>query len=51
MIIDSRAIRLRHSSCPKCGSKNIEIVWKCEDPENVSYECLDCKEVTTEPAQ
>ena len=49
-IVDSVAIRIKHNSCPKCGSKNIEIVWRCEDPDVVSYECLDCKTITKESA-
>ncbi len=49
-VVHAVAMRIKHSVCPKCGSKNITIVWKCEDPDAVSYECPDCKEVTRESA-
>jgi len=48
MILDAVAMRIKHVRCPKCGSENIEIIWRCEEPGIVSYECLDCKQVTKE---
>ncbi len=46
MILDEKTMRIKHVRCPKCGSEHIEIIWRCEEPGIVSYECLDCKQVT-----
>ena len=51
IVLDHVAIRIKHDSCPKCGSKNIVVTWRCGKPNVVSYECLDCKEVHEEPAE
>jgi predicted RNA-binding Zn-ribbon protein involved in translation (DUF1610 family) len=46
--VSSVEFQLVRSACPKCGSKNIEIVWNCSEPEILRYECRDCNEVTRE---
>jgi ssDNA-binding Zn-finger/Zn-ribbon topoisomerase 1 len=53
MILDSRVIRLKHSHCPHCGSEQLEIVWKVENPDLVTYECKNpqCGKITEESAQ
>jgi transposase-like protein len=51
IVLDEVGMRIKHTHCPKCGSDNLEIVWRCEDPGVVSYICLDCKAVTKETAQ
>jgi len=51
IVLDQVGLRLKHSRCPQCGSDNLEIVWRREDPKVVSYTCLDCKAVTKESPQ
>ena len=39
MILHAVGFRISRTSCEKCGSRNIEVVWRCEEPSVVSYEC------------
>ncbi len=49
-IIDGVGFRISHRHCRKCGSDNLEIVWRCEEPMTISYECQEtsCGHVTKE---
>jgi transposase-like protein len=47
-VVSSVEFQLMRATCPKCGSKNIEVVWNCSEPEILRYECRDCKEVRRE---
>lgn len=49
-VIDAVGFRIMHRRCSKCGSDNIEIGWRCEKPEVISYKCLekDCGHVEEE---
>ena len=47
-LIQAVGFRIKHTHCPKCGSENIEVIWRCTEPEIVSYECRECEQVTRE---
>jgi hypothetical protein len=49
MIIDHVGFRISHTRCRKCGGE-IHVVWRCEEPNTVSYECQeeDCRHVEKE---
>ncbi len=50
-IIDQLSMRIKHDHCPKCGSDRLEIVWRAQEPDVVTYTCVDCKAVTIEAAR
>ncbi len=50
MIIDQVGFRISHTHCKKCGSDNIHVHWRCEEPSTVYYEWQEknCGHVTKE---
>jgi Zn ribbon nucleic-acid-binding protein len=46
--IQTVGFRIKHTRCPKCWSENIVAVWRCTEPEIVSYECEECGQITRE---
>ena len=50
MIIDAVGFRISHTKCEKCGSDNIQVIWRCDEPSTISYECQEtnCGHVSKE---
>lgn len=51
MVIHEVGMRIKHVCCPKCGSPDINIVWRADESDIISYECNGCKQVTKESSR